>query len=291
MAVKQNTTLQANINANVREIDFVSRFQRNWESLQELLGISRPIRKTPGTKLAAYNATVALQDGAVAEGDEIPYSLATVAPVAFTDLVINKYAKGTSIEAVNTYGAEIAVQKTDDAFLNEITGKILENFITALGTGTLTDNAATFQAAVALAIGKVRDAFKKMHRDYGEVVVFVNTLDAYAYLGQANITIQNDFGIEYVENFMGARLILSSDIEQGKVIATPRDNLVLYYVDPSDAQFERLGLDYTVVGPTSLIGAHVNGRYSHAVGEMYAVVGMTLWFEYVNGVAVISIGA
>lgn len=287
---KANLTMQANINATVREVDFVSRFNRTWESLMEVLNISNPIRKEPGTKLAAYNASITLQDGAVGEGEEIPYSLAQVQPVAFQDIVLKKYCKAVSIEAVNKYGADIAVQKTDDALLNELTGVVLENFYTTLATGSLTANANNFQAGVAEAIGLVKNKFKSIHRDAGGVVVFVNTLDAYRYLGAAQLTIQNLFGIDYVENFMGAdKLIITSDVESGKVIATPSGNLVLYYVDPSDAQFGRLGLDYTVAGETNLIGFHVNGNYHTAVGETFALMGMLLWFEYQDGVAVVSI--
>ena len=97
MAVKSNTTKAANISATARAIDFVSRFQANWEGLLEVLNISRPIEKAPGTILKAYNASVVLQSGAVAEGDEIPYSLASVTPAAITDVTLKKYAKGSMV--------------------------------------------------------------------------------------------------------------------------------------------------------------------------------------------------
>lgn len=289
MAAKENLTMQANITATVREIDFVSRFQRNWESLRQILGVTRPIRKTPGTKLAAYTASVTLQDGTVAEGEEIPYSLATVTPVTFQDIALQKFAKAVSIEAVDKYGARIAVQKTDEAFLNELQTKVMTNAYTFLQTGTLTATASDFQAGVAEAIGQVRNKWKAMHRDITRVVVFVNTLDAYKYLGVANLALNNAFGLDYVESFMGARLILTSDIPSGKIIATPADNMVLYYVDPSDGDFQELGLEYRTVGETRLIGFHVNGNYSTAVGEVFALMGMVLWAEYLDGIAVVTV--
>lgn len=291
MAVKDNLTMVANIDASIREIDFVTRFGRNWDALREILSIMRPIRKTPGTQLVSYNATVTLEDGNVAEGEEIPYSLAEISPVAYQDVVLEKFAKAVSIEAVNKYGAAVAVQKTDDAFLTELQDTVMTRFYTFLGTGTLTDTAADFQKGVAKAIGKVKHKFKSMHRDVTKIVVFVNTLDAYDYLGAAQLTVQTLFGIDYVENFMGAdKLIISSDIPQGKVIATPVENIDLYYVDPSDGDFGQLGLNYTVEGVTNLIGFHVEGNYSHAVGEVYALMGMALWAEYLDGIAVITVG-
>ena len=143
---------------------------------------------------------------------------------------------------------------------------------------------------VAMAVGKVIDKFKKMRKNASNVVVFVNTIDAYRYLGAAQLTVQNAFGIQYVENFMGAQtMILSSDIPAGKVIATVADNLVLYYVDPADGEFAQLGLNYTVDGETNLIGFHANGNYGTAVGESYAIMGMKLWAEYLDAIAVITV--
>ena len=288
---KANLTKVANIDASVREIDFVTRFGSNWESLREVLGIMRPIRKAPGTQLVAYTASVTLQPGNIGEGEEIPYSLAEVEPVTFATISLEKYAKAVSIEAVDKYGAALAVQKTDQAFMNELQASILTRAYTFLQTGTLTGTSVGFQDGVANAIGKVRNKWKAMHKDITRVAVFVNILDAYAYLGAANLTVQSSFGIDYVENFMGARLIMSADIPQGKIIATPVDNIVLYYVDPSDSDFRQLGLNYRVAGETNLIGFHVNGNYNTAVGEVFALMGMVLWAEYLDGIAVITVGA
>lgn len=292
MAVKANLTKVANVTATVREVDFVTRFGTNWDALREILGIMRPIRKTPGTTLTAYTASVNLQSGSVAEGDEIPYSLATVTEAAKADLTIDKYCKAVSIEAVNKYGAEIAVQKTDDAFLTELQETVMGKFYTFLGTGSLTLSATTFQQGVARAIGGVKDKFKKLHRTATGVVVFVNTLDAYDYLGVANISVQTAVGFDYLNNFMGATtMILSSEIARNTIIATPIENIDLYYVDPADSDFAKLGLEYTVEGETNLIGFHVEGNYSHAVGECYALMGMVLWAEYLDAIAVVTIGA
>lgn len=287
---KANLTKVANIDAGIREIDFVTRFERNWQSLADILGIMRPIKKEPGSQLVAYNATVTLEDGTVGEGEEIPYSLAEITPVQFADVVLGKYAKAVSIEAVNKYGATTAVQKTDEAFLTELQDKVMTDFYAFLQTGTLTGSYDNLQKAVAMAIGKVKDKFKTMHKNITKVVVFINTLDAYEYLGVAQLTVQNQFGMTYLENFMGAdKVFLTSDIPQGKVIATPSENIDLYYVDPSDPAFAQMGLNYTVSGETNLIGFHVNGNYNTAVGETFALMGMTLWAEYLDGIAVITV--
>ena len=122
---------------------------------------------------------------------------------------------------------------------------------------------------------------------------FANILDAYAYLGAADITVQTQFGINYVKDFMGYStlfLLPAAQIARGKVLATPVENIDLYYIDPGDSEFAKLGLQYTVQGETNLIGFHAQGNYSTAVGESYALMGMALWAEYLDGIAAIDIG-
>ena len=278
-------------NVTAREKDFVTRFGLNWDALREIMGIMRPIEKEAGTQLVAYSASVALEDGDVDAGCVIPYSKATIVQTAKEDLSIKKYAKAVPIEDVDKYGADIAVQKSDEAFLNELQTVVMDDFYTSLtgDASAMTGAYATFQMAVSMAIGKVVDKFKKMHRNVSSIVVFVNTLDAYEYLGGANVSIQTMFGIQYIKNFLGAdTIILSSEISAGKVIAVPSDNLVLYYVNPA-SEFSKLGLVYTTDGDTNLIGFHVQGNYGTAVGESFALMGMKLWFEYADGVAIIDI--
>lgn len=293
MATITNTTTTTQFSSMTpKEIDFIERFTRNWDALREIMGIMRPIRKAPGTKLVASKATITLQDGNVAEGEEVPLSMATVEPVAFSDLTLQKYRKAVTAEAVGKYGAAIAVQKTDDALLNELQGKVLDEFYAFAQTGTLTGSYDTFQMAVAMAVSLVKDKFKKLRRDYSNIVVFANTLDVGKYLGTAQISVQTQNGVEYIKNFLGAEtIIVSSEIPEGTVIAIPADNIVLYYIDPSDGDFVQLGLEYTTGnGETNLIGIHKEGNYGRVMGETHALMGMKLFAEYLDGIAVVKIG-
>lgn len=293
MAVIENTITTSNITTEVKEIDFVSRFETTWQALIEILGIMRPVRKEPGTKLVSSEATVVLQSGDVPEGDEVPLSQATVKPVYYEDLKLEPYRKRVTAQAVAKFGAQIAVQKTDDAFLNELTGNILDRFYTFLQTGTLKSSEDTFQMAVSMAVTNVKDKFKKLHLDYTNVVAFVNTVDVGRYLGAANISVQEKNGIEYLKDFLGANtVIISSEIPSGTVIAVPADNIILYYIDPSDGDFAELGLNYTTGnGPTNLIGVHKEGVYGRVSGDTHALLGMKLFAEYLDGIAVVSIAA
>lgn len=285
-------TMTTDIQVEARKIDFVSRFTQNWDALREIMGIMRPIRKEPGTILRSYKAELTLEDGNVAEGEKIPLSKATVTEVLHEDLTIQKYGKGISIEDVDAYGPEVAIVKTDEAFLNELQDKVMGDFYSFLKTGTLKETANDFQMAVAVAIGKVKDKFKKLHKDGSRVVVWVNTMDAYRYLGAAQLTVQSAFGIEYLKGFMGAEtVILSSEIEEGTVIACPVENIVNYYTDPSNSGYAQMGLKYTVDGDTNLIGFAIEGDYSTATGKNWAIMGMKLWAEYIDAIAVVTVGA
>ena len=297
MAVKENLTTSAQITTSAREVDFVTRFADNWDALRTIMGIMRPIRKAPGTKLVSYKAAVdgSLVGGtSVGEGEEIPFTKMKVTPVTYGDIEVAKYAKSVSVEAVAKYGADIAVEKTDDAFIVALQNKVLTDYYTFLGTGTLALTETTWQRALAMAKAKVLDKFAGMDKDVTEVVGFANIIDAYSYLGDKDVTVQTAFGLNYVENFLGYRtLFLLPDkyIASDTVIATPVENIDLYYVDPGDSDFGKLGLNYTVEGETNLIGVHVEGDYSRATGDMYAIMGMKLWAEYLDGIAVATVKA
>ena len=289
---KENLTKAADFSVSAREIDFVTRFGRNWEHLREILGIMRPIKKAPGTVLKSKYATLTLQDGNIGEGEEIPYSKAEVKTKDYATITIEKFAKAVSIESIKDYGYDVAVQMTDDEFLFQLQTNVTGRFYKYLNTGELASDETTWQKALAMAMGRVVNKFKQMHRTASKVVGFVNVLDLYDYLGNAQITVQSEFGFNYIKNFMGydtVFLLADGEIQRGRVIATPVENIVMYYVDPADSDFARAGLEYTVDGETPLLGFHTQGNYSTAVSEAYAIMGVTLFAEYIDGIAVVDV--
>lgn len=288
---KANLIVTGDIQVTARELDFVTRFEMNWEHLRDILGIMRPIKKQPGAQLKSKYAEGTLQPGTVGEGEEIPYSKFTVKETIYDEMTIEKYAKAVSIEAIKDHGYDNAVAMTDDEFLFELQTNVTDRFYAYLNTGTLkVSDATTFQMALALAKGSVLNKFKSMHRAATNVVAFVNTMDVYRYLGAADITVQNEFGFNYIKNFMGYSVVFllgDEEIKQGRVIATPVENIVMYYVDPGDSDFVRAGLVYaTGAGDTNLIGFHTQGNYNTAVTEAFAIMGLTLFAEYIDAIAI-----
>lgn len=295
MAITGVTTTSSMSGITAREVDFVTRFADNWQALTDILGIVRPIKKAPGTQLVSY--TVEPKTGLaeqVGEGQQIAFTEFKVTPKTYENITLEKYAKSVSAEAIAKYGAAVAIEKTDDEFLVKLQNKVLTKFYTFLATGTLTKTENTWQRALAMAKGAVLNKFSKMNKSVTDVVAFANVMDYYDYIGNRSITVQTYNGIQYVKDFMGYNTVLLLDedkIPAGKVFATPVENIDLYYVDPSDSEFAKAGLVYTTDGVTNLIGFHAEGQYSTASGNSYAIMGLTLWAEYLDGIAVVTVSA
>lgn len=290
---KANLTKDANIQTQAREMDFVTRFANNWQHLLDIIGVTRDIVKPAGTQLVSKYAEVALEDGEVAEGGEIPYSQASVKTKDYEKIKIEKYSKGVSLEAINEHGYDDAVGLTDDQFLFELQNKVTNKFYAFVNEGTLTSAKSTFQSALSEAQGRVRNKWQKMGKGITDVIGWCNMLDAYDYLGAAGITVQSEFGLNYIENFIGyKKLFLCSDnqVGRGVIIATPVENIINYHVSPDDSDYAKAGLAYTTDGVTNLIGFHTQGNYGTAVSEAFALMGITVMAEYIDGVAVVSIG-
>lgn len=286
----ENIITTADIQIRAREIDFVTQFARNWQALMDVMSITRPIKMAPGTTLTSKYAEGTLVKEQVGEGEFIPRSKYQVKEKPYETVTFDKYAKETSLESIQKYGYEAAIGMTDEEFMVDIQDDLKDRFYTRLQTGTLKFKERTLQMAIAMAIGKVKSKFKKMHRNVTAVAAWVNTLDLYAYLGNAEITVQTEFGFNYIENFLGVeKLFISDEIERGTVIATPLNNIVAYYIDPADGDFAKAGLVYTTDGVTNLVGFATKGDYDHATSDAYAVDGLRLFAEYEDAIAIVTV--
>lgn len=290
-AAPAGLTGQDQIQVRAREIDFVTSFGKNLQALLDILGITRMIRKENGSVLKTKKVKGTLQSGDVPEGDEIPLSQYTVEEQIFDTIKIEKYRKSVSLEAIAEKGYDAAVQSTDEEFKSDLTNVVSDRFYAQLKAGSLVGHESTWQMAFAMAIGKVVNKFQEMKRTATGISVWVNTLDVYKYLGAADITVQTAFGFKYMKNFMGADVVfMSSQIPEGVVIATPINNIAAYYVDPGDSEFVKAGLQYTTDSTTGFIGFHVQGTYERAISDMFAIMGLRLFCEYLDAIAYISVG-
>ena len=77
--------------AQIREVDFVEKFQNNLKKLIEVLGVTRKVAAQAGTVLKTYKATGTLEDGRnIPEGQIIPLSQYTVEPKTYKEIELKK---------------------------------------------------------------------------------------------------------------------------------------------------------------------------------------------------------
>lgn len=286
MAAETNLIKKADL-ARAREIEFTYNFSENVRKLMEALGVTRKIAKQAGTVLKAYNATGTLQNGAVAEGDIIPLSKYTTVAVSLGEITLKKWRKATSAEAIVERGYDQAVEMTTDRMLRDVQKAIRADLFTYLGKGTGKASGANFQAVLAQAWGQLQ---VKYEDDAIQAVYFVNPLDIADYLAEASISTQTAFGMTYVEDFLGlGTVIMNASVPKGKVYATAKENIVLYYIPVNGADLGE-AFDFTS-DETGYIGIHETPDYTNMTASDTVVNGMVFFAERIDGVVVGTIGA
>lgn len=286
MAAENNLIAKTDL-ARVREIDFTLMFTESVKKLMEALGVTRKIAKQAGTTLKTYKATGTLQSGAVSEGDTIPLSKYKTEAVTWKEITLKKWRKATSAEAIIERGYEQAVDMTTERMLKDVQKAIRSDFFTFIATGTGSATGATFQAALAQAWGQLQTKFED---DEIEAVYFMNPLDVADYLATANITTQTAFGMTYVENFLGlGTVFFNSSVTKGKIYATAKENIVLYYVPVNGADLNE-AFSFTT-DETGYIGIHEEPDYKNMTASDTVINGMALFAERLDGIVVSTISA
>lgn len=229
MAAETNVITTAEM-AKVREIDFTRRFTGSiLRKLLEALGVSRKIPMIDGTTMYYYTTSGTLHSGVVAEGDIIPLSKYEREKTPIGEITLKKWRKAATAEAILKSGYTEAVTETDRKLLEDVQTGIRTDFFNNLKgiTGTAV-SASTLQMVLAKSWGNLQVLFEN---DAIESVHFMHPLTIAEYLGAAGITVQTTFGMNYISDFLGlGTIIMTSQIDQGKVYSTAKDNLIMYYV-------------------------------------------------------------
>ena len=272
--------------AKAREIDFTLKFSESVKKLMEALGVTRKIPKQAGTTLKTYKATGTLQDGSVAEGDTIPLSKYQTEAVTYKEITLKKWRKATSAEAIIERGYDQAVTKTTDRMIKDVQKGIRQSFFTFLGTGSGTAKGNNLQGTLAQAWGQLQVKFED---DAIESVYFVNPLDVADYLADAQITTQTAFGMSYIEDFLGiGTVFMNTSVPKGKIYATAKENIVLYYIPVNGADLDEV-FKFTT-DETGYIGIHEVPDYNNMTASDTVMNGMELFAERIDGVVVGTIG-
>lgn len=291
--------------AKARELDFVNRFSDDiLKKLLEVLGVTRKIPMSEGTTMYVYKTTGTLQDGSVAEGDIIPLSQYQRTKTPVGEITLKKWRKAVTAEAIMKSGKAEAIQRTDDKLLSDVQKTIRDGFFTFLtgivkpASGTagqegytpavgVSVNGTTLQAVLAKSWAQLQVLFEN---DAAEAVHFINPLTVSDYLGTATVTTQTAFGMNYIENFLGlGTVIMSSQVSQGEVYSTAKDNLIVYYLNMNGDIADEFNL---TADDTGFIGIDTeNPNKSRAQVETLVMSGVQFLVEIADGVVKGTIAA
>lgn len=209
-------------------VDFTTRISENINTLQEILGVTNMTPMAAGTLIKLYREEVTVAEQ-VAEGEVIGLSKVTRALADTKELTLGKYRKQVTAEAIQKYGRDMAINRTDEKLIGEIRKQIKADFFTVISAGT---GAAGSGENLQKALANVWAALQKKYVDTDVTpVYFVSSDDVADYLGDAAITLQTAFGFSYVENFLGlGKAIVHPSLTKGTVIGTVVENLNGAYV-------------------------------------------------------------
>lgn len=283
MAAEANLTKAADMK-KIREVDFVNQFTHSsLAKLIEVLGVTRKIPMMEGTTMYVYTMSGELQNGSVAEGEIIPLSKIEQTKTPVGEITLKKWRKGVSAEAIKKSGYQTAVVETDAKLLSLVQAGVrsdLFGFINGSITGSTSVTGTTLQKALAAAWGQLQVLFED---DTAEAVYFVNPLDVADYLGNATITTQTAFGMNYIEDFLGlGTVILSSRITQGTFAATAKENLIMYYLTMNGDIAEAFNLTADSLGYIGINSGYQNNERAQI--ESLVMDGIQFLVEYAAGV-------
>lgn len=270
--------------SKVREVDFVSQFAHgSLAKLIEVLGVTRKIPMQEGTTMYMYTTSGTLHNGTVSEGAVIPLSQYQRDKTPVGEITLKKWRKATSAEAIMKSGYDEAVRETDAKLLRDVQKTIRTAFFSLINSaisGETTVAEDTLQAALAASWGQLQVKFED---DTAAPVHFVNPLDIADYLKTANISVQTAFGMNYVEDFLGlGTVIISSQVTQGTVISTAKENIILYYLTMGGDIAGKFGLTVDDLG---YIGIKTDiPTEQRAQLETLIMSGIQFFVEYAAGV-------
>lgn len=274
----------------VREVDFVGQFNHtSLAPMVDVLGVTRKIPMMEGTTLYVYSTTGELQDGNVPEGEIIPLSQYKTEKKPVGEITLHKWRKAVSAEAIKKSGYNAAVIDTDKALLRDVQKGVrtrLFNFLNSEIVGSTTASGADLQAALADAWGQLQVKFED---DSAEAVYFCNPQDVASYLGAAQITTQNAFGMNYVQDFLGlGTVIMSSRITKGTFVATAKENFILYYLTMNGDLATAFNLNADELGYIGIKSGYQNEERAQI--ESLVMDGLEFMVEYAEGVIKGTIG-
>lgn len=280
-AAEENTTAAADLEPGI-SIDFVSKITSNITELQKVLGITEMEPMAAGTTIKVWKMEQTNTPEQVAEGETIKLTNVKRTLARTIELVLQKFRRNTTAEAIQKVGRNMAINQCDEKLVAGIQKGIKQDFFDVLLTGEGEASGVGLQATLANAWGKLN----VLHEDEGvNAVHFLSPLDVADYLGNAQITMQNAFGLSYVEDFLGlGTVIVSPRVTKGKTISTAKENLHGAYIPANSGDVANsFGL---TSDSTGLIGMKHSADDTNATINTLAMSGVVFYPERLDCVVV-----
>lgn len=271
------------------EIDFAYRFSENFNSFIQALGITRQMPINQGEVIKFYtNPEVTLQDGRVGEGELIPLSHVEPQVHSTREIELDKYRKATSGEAIQRYGRTEAVNITDAALVREVQKGIRDDLFEVITAGQSVENMnnGTLQGALATAWGNLQTIFED---DAIVTVAFAHPLDIAREIANKELTLENQFGLNYYTTVTGTVVFATSQVPQGSIYATASENLVVAYINPNNSDlaqtFNFTSDEFGYIGMTHFL------QHETLTQQSLFVSGVLIFPERIDGVIQVEIEA
>lgn len=284
MFAETNATTSADI-APAISIDHVSRLSTNIKKLMEVLGITEMTPMNEGTNIKIYKFEQTNTPEQVAEGETIGLTKIKRVLARTVEITLEKFRRNTTAEAIQKSGKDIAINQTDEKLVGSVQKGIKRGFYDILGTGTGTASGTNLQSALAAAWG----ALQKVYEDEDVTPIhFVSSDDLAEYLGNATVTMQQAFGLSYIQDFLGlGTVVVSPSLPKGKTIATAKENLNGAYVPANTGDLAKaFGLTSDASGLVGMGHYVVSGN---ATIDTLVMAGVEFYPELLDGVIVSTI--
>jgi hypothetical protein len=268
--------------APVISIDHNQRLVEGVRTLQEMLGITEMNEMPAGSQIKLYKITKLNNPAQVGEGEDIPLTEIKRELDRTIDMSLKKYRKATTAEAIQQSGRDVAINKTDEKLLRAVQKDIKTAFFAAIqpaSGATAADAGATTQEALANVWAKAQVEFED---EDVEMVYFVHPNDVAEYLATAAITVQNEFGFKYVENFLGlGSAIITPSITEKAPVGVPRENLNGAYAPIGGDVADEFGL---TSDETGLVGTTHSANKTNASIETLIMSNVVFYVEDLSAI-------
>ena len=282
----ENTTVTTDLEPAI-SIDCVSKINGNIDELREVLGISEMEAMGAGTNIKIYKMQQVNTPAQVGEGETIALTKVERKLARTVELELKKYRRNTSAEAIQKVGRDIAINRTDEKLISGIQKDIKKEFYDVLATGTGTAAGTTLQATLAATWGAIKDFYED---EDATPIYFVSSADVADYLGTAQVTLQQAFGMSYIQDFLGlGTVVVSPALAKGKVIGTAKENLHGAYIPANSGDVARtFGLTSDATGLVGMGHFPVSGN---ATVDTLVMSGVVFYPEMLDGVIVGTISS